>query len=184
MIQNPTFKNQPNTLHKIDGKEIWEARYTAIEAIILAIYNDNIYVLVEKRSSIMDEAEKWCVPCGYLDWNESGWDAAVREVYEETSLYISKFDRYLITNNDKKPFEVITDPSHYKQHIVLEYCIIFDFGSHNANFPIEVLDYKNKEVAEIKWLLIEDVLKPEYIWAFGHSDHIENAVHIFKKYLI
>ena len=184
MSQSPTFKNQPNILHKIDGKEIWEARYVAIEAIIFAIYNDSIYVLVEKRSSIMDEAGKWCLPCGYIDWSESGWDAAVRETFEETSLYIPKYDYFLVTDNDKKPFEVITDPDNYKQHIVLEYCVIFDFGSYEKRFPIEIMDHKNKEVTEIKWMFIEDVFKSEYVWAFEHDTHIENAVNHFKKFLI
>lgn len=31
---------------------------------------------------------KWCLPCGYIEWGESYYDAAKREVLEETGLKI------------------------------------------------------------------------------------------------
>jgi 8-oxo-dGTP pyrophosphatase MutT (NUDIX family) len=180
---NPTFKNHPNTSYKIDGKEIWHARYIAIEAIILALYNNNIYVLIEKRSSTMPDCPNmWAIPSGYLDFDENGWDAITREIYEETSLYLPEYEDYLITNNNKKPFEVITEPDHYKQNVVLTYCCIFNFGTLNNFFPIEILDYKNKEVAEIKWMFLEEVLKLQL--AFNHNDHLKNAVEVFQEHLI
>ena len=183
MIQNPTFNNKSNILHKINGKEIWESRSVAISATIFAIYNDNIYALVEKRSSIMDRPYEWCLPCGYLDYNESGWDAIIREVYEETSFYIPRYDYFLVTDNDKNPFRIITEPNaSYRQNVILEYGIIFDFGTYEKRFPSDIVKYKNEEISEIKWIFIEEVFK--YKWAFEHDCHIEYAVHYFQKYLI
>ena len=57
----PTFKNRPNEEVELkDGRKIWISRAPAIVGVILATEygSDNIYVLTEKRSAMMDEPNK------------------------------------------------------------------------------------------------------------------------------
>ena len=86
------FNNTPNTLHTIEGRMVPESRSVAVVGVIVAIDKHtslsylgckDIYVLAEKRSRNMDSPGKWCLPCGYLDWDETGPEALIREVYEE-----------------------------------------------------------------------------------------------------
>ena len=179
----PTFKNRPNKVHKINGKEVWESRSTAILPVILAIYKDNIFVLIGKRSKIMDSPGLWCLPSGYIDYDENGFDALRRAVYEETSLDIQKYKKYLVyATPTHEPFYVQTKPTENRQNITLSYCFIYDFSG--RDLPREIESYTDKESDEVKWIPIEDVFTSKYKWAFNHDERIEMAVLKFKKYLL
>ena len=179
----PKFKNRANAEHKLpNGKTVWESRSSAVVAVVLAIHKHNIFVLAEKRSqTMMDAPGLWAVPSGYIDWDESGWDAVVRELYEETHFYIPKFEHNLIFDNDIQPFFVRTDPEENRQNISLSYCLIYDFS---VNLPKEVEIFKDKESDEIKWIPIEQVMNSGREWAFNHDERVEMAVEKFQKYLI
>jgi len=184
----PIFNNRQNRRYHIntgisEGFDIWESRSPAINAFIFAIHKDNIFVLAEKRSEIMPEGPGlWVAPCGYMDWNENGWDALRREVYEETSFYIDEYKKYMIFNNDKEPYYTITDVNENRQNVVLCYCVIFDFSE--IDLPREIENYKYKEIEKIEWIPIERVLTPNYLWGFDHNKRIEEAIIKFEKYLI
>ena len=48
------------------------------------------YVLLGKRGdNVPDYKGFWGLPCGYLDWNESLYEAMEREVWEETGLWLT-----------------------------------------------------------------------------------------------
>ena len=74
---------------------------------------------MEKRSPIMDQPGKWCVPCGYMDCDESGIEAVIREVFEETSFYIPDLKHRLKSDNKGQPFFINTDPSENRQNIAI-----------------------------------------------------------------
>lgn len=173
----PVFKNRPNKFHKDkDGKAFWESRSVAVEAVVFAIYGEHAYVLIEKRSAkMMDSPGLWCVPCGYLDYDESGWEAIVRELYEETGLDVEAYNASIIATNNRQPFGVITDPRQNRQNVVLEYCIVMDFNKSMQKFPDYVSSYKNKEIAEIRWMPFDDRTNSEYVWAFNHDERIAEA---------
>jgi len=179
----PKFKNRGNEEVKLpDGRTVWLSRSPAVVAVVLAIHKDNIFVLAEKRSkTMMDAPGMWAVPSGYLDWDESGWDAVVRELYEETSFYVPKFESNLIFDNDKEPWFVRTDPGENRQNIALSYCLIYDFSK---RLPTEIETYKDSEIEEIKWIPVEQVLTSGKQWSFNHDERIEMAVEKFQKYLI
>ena len=197
MTKKPIFNNKLNNsyfispllnkictffikLFRLKVKQIWETRSPAVVAVILAIFNDQIYVLSEKRSKIMPDApEKWVVPGGYIDWNETGWDALRREVFEETSFFIDDYEKYLLTDNEKQPFFVTTDMLENRQNIVLNYCLIYKFKD---VFPIEVESFRYEEVDIIKWIPIETILDSEYNWAFKHDIRIMQAISKFENY--
>jgi len=179
----PTFKNKGNEEVELpDGRKVWLSRANAVVAVVLGIHMDNIFVLAEKRSStMMDAPGLWAVPSGYLDWDESGWEAVVRELYEETSFYVPKYENNLITDNDQQPFFVRSDPGENRQNIAMSYCLIYDFSK---KLPKEVESYKDSEVDEIKWIPIEQIFGSKRKWAFNHDERIAMAVEKFEKYLI
>jgi len=180
----PIFKNKGNEEVELkDGRKVWLSRSPAVVAVILGmeIGSDNIYVLTEKRSAMMDEGNKWAVISGYMDWDENGMEAIVRETYEETSFHIPQYKNRLVFDNEGNPFYVHTDPkTDAKQNVSLSYIFIYEFDK----LPREVEKFKDKEISEVKWMEISEVFQIEKQWAFNHDERIEMAVTKFQKYLI
>ena len=87
------------------GETEWVARNMATLVIIFAINKDNqIHVLANKRGPNTPDPEFrgcWCMPCGYLDYNETLKEAAARETFEETGLIIDPKKLRLVYINDK-----------------------------------------------------------------------------------
>jgi 8-oxo-dGTP pyrophosphatase MutT (NUDIX family) len=174
MAKKPVFKNKPNPEHKVGNKTFWESRSVAVVGVIIAFDGNDHYVLVEKRSkTMMDEPGKWCLPCGYLDWNETGWEALIREVFEETSLYLPDHTK-VIEDNNQEPFFVNTDPKENRQNIALSYCTVIFFKD---GLPQEPLKYANSEIEQILWVPIENLDKYEF--AFQHNKRVEMALDYF-----
>lgn len=81
------FTNTPNKQITHDGETIFLSRSVAVVVICMDIINgDAVFV---KRGPAMDRSGTYCFPCGYLDYDESCEQAAVRELYEETGLVIA-----------------------------------------------------------------------------------------------
>ena len=174
----PEFHNTPNKLIRSDGKEYWISRSPASVVVVLGIYKDNIFVLAEQRSEIMDEPGRWCVVSGYLDWDETGFEAAKRELYEEVGFDCRKYIYELITDNDEQPFFVNSHPSENRQNVALTYCFIYEFGKGLPKLG------KSDEIKRAEWIPIDRVFNKEmYDWAFSHDIRIEMAVNKFKSYL-
>jgi len=180
-MESPIFKNRINKEHKVeDGKRsVWESRSVAVNAVIFGLNSDNIFVMIEKRSwSMMDAPGKYCLPCGYMDWDEDGYEALTREVYEETSFYIPKYKMYLIEDNEEEPFFVNTKPTQNRQNIVLNYAIVYDFSK---GLPKEIESYTDHEIEGIRWVPIEQLSKIDF--AFDHASVIEKAIKKFRNVL-
>ena len=86
---------------KFKDKEYWVSRSIAISAFIFA--NDiegNTYVLAIKRGKgTPDYQGMYCCPCGYVDWNENIYQAACREIKEETGVFLIPSDLEIIGIN-------------------------------------------------------------------------------------
>ena len=179
--QIPKFYNRPNELIRATyGKQYWISRAPAVVAVVLVIWKDNIFVLAEQRSEKMDNPGKWCCPCGYLDWDETGYQAVIREIYEEAGIFIPDYVLNLITNNEEQPFFVQTHPSENRQNVALTYCIILDC----EKLGLPEFNKDDGEVTNIGWIPIEQVFNKKYEWAFNHDERIQMAVEKFKSYLI
>ena len=180
-MEKPIFKNRPNTEHKVEGgKTVWSSRSVALDAIVFAIDKSHRrYVLIERRSdTMMDHPGEWCCPCGYLDWDENGWEAVTRELYEETGFYVEHYKDDLIMANRKQPFYVQTEPTSNRQNIALAYCFVFRFDDiPRESWKKKVESYKNPEIAELKWVPVETV--PEYHLIFDHDERIRMAMEKF-----
>jgi ADP-ribose pyrophosphatase YjhB (NUDIX family) len=142
-------------------------------------------ILISKRSEKMrDEAGKVGVPCGYLDWDESGYFGMMREVYEETSFFMPDHEKQLLFNNDKQPFFVKDDPKADKrQNVSLLYLSVYDFQGKMDLFPVDVEGFTCKETAWVKWMKVAEFYGTymKYEWAFNHDETIKSALQFFHR---
>lgn len=192
-MTKPKFNNKPNPhliYHYDNGDRVkihqdyWISRASAVVGIIFAFgVEGGSCVLVIKRSKKMrEEPNKYGAPSGYLDWDESGFDGMIREVYEETSMYLPDYDPFLITNNDRQPFYVQSDPKKDKnQNISLTYILAFDFSDSPDFFPKDIENYSDKETAQVQWLSLDDFYNSKYEWAFNHDERIKMALKHFNN---
>jgi 8-oxo-dGTP pyrophosphatase MutT (NUDIX family) len=155
------FKNKPNKfLRDESGKIQWISRSVAVVAVVK--WMDKF--LVVKRGPAVSNPNKWCVPCGYLDWNESASECVVREVYEESGLDLRNYD---VTGSDQ-PYELVTEPSvNWKQDIAIHFLV-------TVNSETEpITDYSkvdDEETLDIKWITVDEL--SNYKFAFNHDKRI------------
>lgn len=178
-MTEPKFNNKPN-------RQIWISRAIAVVGIVFVIVENSMKVLITKRSDkMMDEAGKHGMPCGYLDWNEKAFDAMVREVYEETSLYLPDYKDYLVNNNNEKPFTIHDTPDRdRRQNVSLIYLSVYNMSARPDLFPVDILNYKDNETAEVQWMTLSDFYLKynyEYTWAFNHNETLIEAVKHFNE---
>jgi len=182
MKNKPVFNNIQNESYIINDKKIWVSRSPAVVGVVFIKNGKDYYVLTEKRSSIMLEPNKWAVVSGFLDWNENGYEAVIREIYEETGLYIPDYKNELIFDNKKEPFFINTDPkTDQLQNVSIGYMFVIDFT--NIKFPSFVEKHKDKEIKKVKWLNLNDFLKSNLknSWAFEHNKLIVQSMEYFLK---
>lgn len=160
------MKNFP-IIDKETGREYWISRSVAVLGIVTAVdYNGVEHILAVQRGIGTPDpefVEAWCLPCGYLDFDETCKEAVSREVKEETGIDISSDKFELVYIND--------DPkSDKRQNITLR-------------FKAELIEYANdvkltdkfsetNEVMDIKWIPIDWV--DNYKWAFNHEKIIKS----------
>lgn len=184
-MKKPKFNNRLNEkIESKDGREFWISRSVACVSTVFAFLNDEFtenscYVLGVKRGTAMDEAGKFCLPCGYLDWDETGGEGAKREIWEETGLSI---DSLLHSKNKTlsfftDPWKVVTDPTlDAKQNISLYYGGVYSFKKALPHLTSKNAD-KN-EVELLEWIPILEVKNKE--WAFNH----EERIYQFQEYCV
>ena len=74
-----------------EGKKYWISRSMATVVYVFAFIGEEVYVLANKRGpGLPTNVGKWNCPSGYLDFDETLEECAVREVFEETGYKITK----------------------------------------------------------------------------------------------
>jgi ADP-ribose pyrophosphatase YjhB (NUDIX family) len=125
------------------------------------------------------------LPCGYLDWNETLYEAMIREVYEETSLFMPDYEKYVIFDNNKQPFFVKDDPKADKrQNVSLLFITAYDFINEPDVFPLaEIEAFSCKETAMVKLMNLSEFYgtSMNYEWAFNHDETIKSAMQFFNR---
>ena len=98
------MKNHP-LINPETGKEEWISRAMAVLVTVFAQdQNGEIYVLANQRGPSTPDPEFrgcWCVPCGYLDYDETLKEAVIRECFEETGIKLNSLNLNLVYINDK-----------------------------------------------------------------------------------
>lgn len=173
----PKFNNRPN--HYITG--YWISRSVAVDAFVFArctgINEGMLNILTIKRSTTMrDDPNKYAVPSGYLDWNENGYESMIRELYEETSLYLPDHQNFNVFDNYKQPFYTNTKPTINRQNVVIMYITVLEFGRSTESFPKFIENFTSKETAEVKWMSWLDFTQNKLEWAFNHDKRIMDAL--------
>lgn len=161
IIEDNMFKNRPNKLVRVEsGRHHWISRSVAVVAVVF--WNNK--TLIIKRGPSVTATGKWCVPCGYLDWDESTADCAVREVYEESGLNLNN---YKYSGLDA-PYEVVSDPTiNRKQDVAFHYKIVIDSDIEPL---IDITITDKLETLDAKWIDISDLSL--YQFAFNHDTRI------------
>lgn len=151
------FNNKKNECINFEGRELWLSRSCAVAIIVKAL--DKI-LLTRRGANTPDYQHKLCTPCGYMDWNESGFDAARRELYEETGIFLPE-------QHDKQPFFVDTRPTE-RQNITLRFYVELNY------IPETTMEHSDEgEVEEILWLSLDEIeTLPETEFAFNHKSVI------------
>lgn len=163
------FNNKKNEcVTTTEGKEIWVSRSVAVTLTCIALYKGEFYVLISKRGpDCPDNVGKWCLPCGYLDWNETGVEAVMREAWEEVGLDLSPW-----IYDDEQPWYVNTDPSENRQNISLRYGMFINIGYEELPVLIPNNEGEGREVDDAIWMPIRDI--DSYDFAFNHCQSIKD----------
>ena len=161
------MKNFP-VIDKATGREHWISR--SIAAVVCIIAKDKSgdeYVLAVQRGKGTPDPEyvgKYCMPCGYLDYDETVAQAAQREVKEETGLTFPVTDFKLVTINDN-PFD------DKRQNVTFRYLVKSDVLVNELELMFTTKNSEKDEVSGIRFIKLSNI--ELYEWAFNHETLIK-----------
>ena len=150
------------------GREYWISRSVAVLGVVKAIDKNGVkYILAEQRGTGTPDPEYvgyWCLPCGYLDFDETCKQAISREVLEETGIKIhpENFKLFFVNDNPN---------SDKRQNITLRFRT--ELEGYLDDWELTDKFSETNEVMNIKWIPIREI--NNYKWAFNHEK-------IIKKY--
>ena len=187
------FKNRESERVELqDGRVVWLSRSPAVMSIIVAKVGrwwqkKKYFVVTSVRGKDTPDFQGYhCCPCGYLDWDENGFEGAAREVWEETNLNVV---RLILSNSlqlDSKkhkvkivdhhygdsPWSVNSSPYANKQNVTIGYALAFQVKTADvlpklSGVNVNREDYE--EVASADWTPLEDILARKERFAFNHD---------------
>lgn len=124
----------------------------------------------ERGKDAADYQGYWNAPCGFLDFNETTKQAAIRETLEETGVQLTEGDLTCIGFQD--------DPEKSNnQNVTFRYVAIIN-DKMTSDFSFSHERNEGDEVGEIKWIPLDKI--GLYKWAFGHGDLITEIIKFLK----
>ena len=155
-MRNHPLKN-PET-----GETEWISRAIAVLGVVIGIDKNGVkHILAEQRGTGTPDPEYigcWCLPCGYLDYNENVHQAVAREVLEETGINIHPDNFVLFYINDN-PF------SDKRQNVTFRFKT--ELEGYIDDWELTDKFSESNEVSNIKWIDLREI--NNYKWAFNHN---------------
>lgn len=150
-----------------DGKEYWVARNVAVVCFVFAPVNGEWCVLTNQRGEGTPNYQGlWNAPCGYLDYNETTKEAAIRETFEETGVRINHA-KFWSFNDDPEKDDLQNVTFRY-------YSIITNPQPSTISVSTESRGGEKDEVGAISWIPLNKV--DEIQWAFNHDNLIKELI--------
>jgi ADP-ribose pyrophosphatase YjhB (NUDIX family) len=112
--------------------------------------DDVNFVICKRGYKTSEEKAKWNLPSGYLNWNESGEEAAARELWEECGIEVNPEDIFEIEHS--------TNPEENKQNVIFRYGIELP-GPPKFAGPID-----ESEILEIRFVTLKDLEELKFAW--------------------
>lgn len=169
------FSNRPNTsIITEDGQEHWVSRSVAVTVYVLLIHQDMPYILVNKRGpGLPNKVGYWNLVCGYLDYDESIDEAAVREAWEECGINVLKLMDFADAVYFDPPWDIRSKPGKSdKQNVSTHHGLVAQVSELP---PVSDAFNEPGETTDIRWLPLDQVHTLEF--AFDHNISIEKFVH-------
>lgn len=141
---NCVFEGQTNIVH---------LRHVVVDALI--IQGEQILLVKRGQKSYL-EIGKWALPGGYLEMDETGEQAILREVKEETGYDCKVIKLIKVNDAPGRPKEL------NRQNVSLIYLLK----------PIQKTGDFDQEITEIKWFDFNNLPLPEQ-FAFDHLETIK-----------
>ena len=160
-VNQPCFDKQGNFIG-------WFSRSMATAIFVFCRdAGGNLYVLASERGKgAADFQGYWNCPCGYLDFDETTKQCALRELKEETGVVIDEGKIRFMGYEDS--------PTANHQNVT------FRFGAYIDDKTIDDFVFSKKEnekneVGKIAWIPTNEIDK--FDWAFGHKTRIVEIAH-------
>ena len=162
------MKNFP-IIDKNTGREYWISRSVCVLTIVKAfnIHGEECILVVQRGKGTPDPEYigSYCLPCGYVDFDETIKQAAARELKEETGLTFPISDFNLIGINDIPELDK-------RQNITFRFLIKTNIPTEDLELLFTTKNSEKDEVSSIRFIRIKDV--DLYDWAFNHEELIKN----------
>lgn len=139
------------TCHFEKSKTATHLRHVVVDMLVI----DGNKILLVKRGGKWLEKGKWAVPGGFLDLNETGEQAALRELKEETGYTGKIIKLFQIVDNPRRRHED-------RQNVSLVYLVQ----------PLEKVGEFDDEISEVKWFDLNNLPLAKDM-AFDHLDTIK-----------
>lgn len=146
-----------------DGKTYWYSRaVVCVTAVFCVDRKNRPYVLANQRGTATDkEVGRWNMPVGFLDFDETCAQCAVREVFEETGVKIS--------SNKVKLYNINSTPDSGSQDIGFRYYV--KLNGFIDQYQPSLANMEKNEAVTAKWIALSEY--NNYEWAWNHKELVE-----------
>ena len=162
--------NRPNKSYITEDGVIWHGRNVAVVGVVIAVFKDEAYILLTKRSETMEDAPgRWCLPCGYLDWDETLEEAIEREILEETKLNLVDYRKN--TSVFIPNARINSDPKSNRQNVSITSVYLLEDLEELPKVEL------TNETSEVEWCLADPKNLKEKDLVFNHYNVISDSIH-------
>lgn len=145
------------------GKQFWFSRTVGISHAVFAKNNNDMWCVLAKKRGVANSSftHLWTLPCVYLNFHQTGEQAAQKETYESTNVFVRLKNIHF--------FNALTSPSVNKQNVELQYYTIINDVT-TENMPTSLVHTNERVSEQVEWIPMNEIQK--YNWAFNHDDVI------------